>query len=77
MAEKSQPRSKNLSPEEMNSLVDLIREKRTKLFGSLNVSFTFEENTVWDDVASRPSALHGTSKNRDDVLKMWSNLLSK
>ena len=36
----------------------------------LTASFTSEEkNTVWDDVVSRLSALHATSRNRDDVLK--------
>ena len=78
MAEKSKPRSKNFSSEEMNSLVDLIQEEKSKLFGSLSASFTFEEkNKVWDDLASRLSALHGTVRNRDDVIKKWSNLLSK
>ena len=56
----------------------LILEKISQLFGSLSASFTFEEkNTVWDEVASGLSALHGTSRNRDDVLKKWSNLLIK
>ena len=78
MTEKSKPRAKNFSSEELNSLVDLIQEKISQLFGSLSASFTFEEkNTVWDDVASRLSALHGTPRNRDDVIKKWSNLLSK
>ena len=78
MAEKSKPRAKNFSSEEINSLVDLILEKKSQLFGSLSASFTFEEkNTVWDEVASGLSTLHDTSRNRDDVLKKWSNLLSK
>ena len=78
MAEKSKPRSKNISPKEMNTFVDLIQENRSKLFSNLSASFTFEEKkTVWDDVASRLSALHGTSRNREDILKKWSNLLSK
>ena len=78
MAEKSKPRAKNFSSEEINSLVDLIQEKKSQLFGSLSASFNFEEkNTVWDEVASGLSTLHGTSRNRDDVLKKWSNLLSK
>ena len=78
MAEKSKPRAKNFSSEEINSLVDLILEKKSQLFGSLSASFNFEEkNTVWDEVASGLSTLHGTSRNRDDVLKKWSNLLSK
>ena len=48
------------------------------MFGSLSASFTFEEkNKVWDDLASRLSALHGTVRNKDDVIKKWSNLLSK
>ena len=58
--------------------MDLIQENRSKLFGSLSASFTFEEkNTVWVDVASRLSALHATSRNRQDVLKKLSNFLSK
>ena len=56
-------------------LVDLILEKKSQLFGSLSASFNFEEkNTVWDEVASGLSTLHGTSRNRDDVVKKWSNL---
>ena len=78
MAEKSKPRAKNFSSEEINFLVDLILEKKSQLFGSLSASFNFEEkNTVWDEVASGLSTLHGTSRNRDDVVKKWSNLLSK
>ena len=58
------------SSEEINSLVDLILEKNSQLFGSLSASFTLEgKNTVWDDIASGLSALHGTSRNREDVLK--------
>ena len=78
MEEKSKPRAKNYSSEEINCLVDLVQEKKSQLFGSLSASFTFEEkNKVWDDLASRLSALHGTVRNRDDVIKKWSNLLSK
>ena len=78
MEEKSKPRAKNYSSEEINCLVDLVKEKKSQLFGSLSASFTFEEkNKVWDDLASRLSALHGTVRNRDDVIKKWSNLLSK
>ena len=58
--------------------MDLIIEKKSQLFISLSASFTLEDkNTIWDEVASGLSALHGTSRNRDDVLKKWSNLLSK
>ena len=78
MEEKSKPRAKNYSSEEIICLVDLVQEKKSQLFGSLSASFTFEEkNKVWDDLASRLSALHGTVRNRDDVIKKWSNLLSK
>ena len=65
MEGKSKPLSKNFSPKEMNSFVDLIQEKRSKLFGSLSASFTFEEkNTVWDDVTSTVSTSQHINESR-------------
>ena len=48
MAEKSKPRSKDFSPEETNSLVDLIQEKRSKLFGYFDCFLYFrrEEHSL-------------------------------
>ena len=57
--EKSKTRSKNFTLEETNSLVDLVQENRSKLFGSLSASLTFEEKTrVWEEIDSKLSQLH-------------------
>ena len=76
--ELSKTRSKNFSTEEVHCLVDLLQEHKSQLFGSFSASFTFEEkNIVWDEVASKLSSLYGVTRTRDDILKKWSNLLSK
>ena len=76
--ELSKTRSKNFSTEEVLCLVDLIQEHKSQLFGGFSASFTFEEkNIVWDEVASKLSSLYGVTRTRDDILKKWSNLLSK
>ena len=76
--EKSKTRSKNFTLEETNSLVDLVQENRSKLFGSLSASLTFEEKTrVWEEIASKLSQLHGGLRTKDEITKKWANILTK
>ena len=76
--EKSKTRSKNFNLEETNSLVDLVQENRSKLFGSLSASLTFEEKTrVWEEIASKLSQLHGVLRTKDEITKKWANILTK
>ena len=51
-------RAKNFSSEEISSLVDLVLENKSKLFGALRCSLTFDEkNNVWEDIAEEISQL--------------------
>ena len=55
-----------------------MQENKSKLFGSLNASLTFEEKaSLWDQIANDLTSQHGVHRSRDDVTKKWSNLLSK
>ena len=42
--EKTKARSKNYSQEEINTLVDMVQENKSRLFGSLSASLTNEKN---------------------------------
>ena len=76
--EKTKARSKNYSQGEIYTLVDLVEENKSKLFGSLSASLTFEEkSSLWDQIANDLSSQHGVHRSRDDVTKKWSNLLCK
>ena len=76
--EKTKARSKNYSQEEINTLVDLVQENKSKLFGSLSASLTFEEKaSLWDQIAQDLTSQHGVYRSRDDVTKKWSDLLCK
>ena len=69
-------RAKNFSTQEINSLVDLVLENKAKLFGTLSSTLTFEEKTaIWESIATTISRDHGNIRNKDDVLKKWSNTL--
>ena len=71
-------RAKNFSSEEISSLVDLVLENKSKLFGALSCSLTFDEkNNVWEDIAKEISQSHGTFRSKEDVSKKWSNVLAK
>ena len=76
--EKTKARSKNYSQDEIYTLVDLVEENKSKLFGSLSASVTFEEkSSLWDQIANDLSSQHGVHRSRDGVTKKWSNLLWK
>ena len=76
--EKTKARSKNYSQEEINTLVDLVHENKSRLFGSSSASLTFEEKaSLWNQIASGLTTQHGVHRSRDDVTKKWSNLLCK
>ena len=71
-------RSKNFTLEEITSLVDLIQENKSKLFGSFSASLTFEEKArVWEEIAFKLSQLHGGLRSKDDITKKWASILTK
>ena len=46
-------RAKNFSSDEISSLVDLVLENKSKLFGALSCSLTIDgNNNVWADIAN-------------------------
>ena len=76
--EKTKARSKNYSQEEINTLVDMVQENKSRLFGSLSASLTYEEkSSIWDQIANDLTTKHGVDRSRDDVTKKWSNILCK
>ena len=76
--EKTKARSKNYSQEEINTLVDLMQENKSRLFGSLSASLKYEEkSSIWDQIANDLTTQHDVHRSRDDVTKKWSNLLCK
>ena len=71
-------RSKNFSADEISTLVDLVQENKSKLFGSLSSSLTYEEkNNVWKEIAEAITQAHGILRSKEDVAKKWSNVLAK
>ena len=76
--EKSKTRSKNFTQEEIMSLVDLIHDQKSKLFGALTSTLTFDDkNKIWEEISGRLSELHGNVRTRDDIMKIWYNTLTK
>ncbi|KAI6656034.1 hypothetical protein LOD99_1768 [Oopsacas minuta] len=76
--EKSKSLSKNFTQEEIMSLVDLIHDQKSKLFGALTSTLTFDDkNKIWEEISGRLSELHGNVRTRDDVMKKWYNILTK
>ncbi|KAI6653002.1 Phospholipid scramblase 2 [Oopsacas minuta] len=75
---KSKTRSKNFTQEEIMSLVDLIHDQKSKLFGALTSTLTFDDkNKIWEEISGRLSELHGNVRTRDDVMKKWYNIVTK
>ena len=70
--------SKNFSSDEIAMIVDLVHENKSKLFGSLSSSLSYDDkNHVWETIAREISEAHGTFRNKGDVTKKWSNVLAK
>ena len=60
------------------SLVDLIHDQKSKLFGALTSILTFDDkNKIWEEISGRLSELHGNVRTRDDIMKKWYNTLTK
>ncbi|KAI6661888.1 T-SNARE domain-containing protein 1 [Oopsacas minuta] len=60
------------------SLVDLIHDQKSKLFGALTSTLTLDDkNKIWEEISGRLSELHGNVRTRDDVMKKWYNILTK
>ena len=71
-------RSKNFSADEISTLVDLVQENKSKLFGSLSSSLTYEEkNNVWKEIAEAITQAHGILRSKEDVAKKWFNVLAR
>ena len=63
-------RSKNLTQEEIMSLVGLIHDQKSKLFGALTSTLTAnDENKIWEEISGRLSDLHGNVRARDEIMK--------
>ena len=62
-------RAKNFSSDEITQLVDLVLENKSKLFGALSSSLSYDEkNKIWEDIAKEISQ-NGTFRNKEDVSK--------
>ena len=49
-------RAKNFSSDEITQLVDLVLENKSKLFGALSSSLSYDEkNKIWEDIAKEKS----------------------
>ena len=49
-------RAKNFSSDEITQLVDLVLENKSKLFGALSSSLSYDEkNKIWEDIAKEIS----------------------
>ena len=49
-------RSKNFTREEIMSLVDLIHDQKSKLFGALTSTLTADDkNKIWEEISGRLS----------------------
>ena len=45
-------RAKNFSSNEITQIVDLVLENKSKLFGALSSSLSYDEkNKIWEDIA--------------------------
>ncbi|KAI6654432.1 hypothetical protein LOD99_828 [Oopsacas minuta] len=76
--EKTKTRSKNFTQEEIMSLMDLIHDQKSKLFGALTSTLTFDDkNKIWEEISGRLSELHGNARLRDDVIKNDADLDEK
>ena len=63
-------RFKNFSADEISTLVDLVQENKSKLFGSLSSSLTYEEkNNVWKEIVEAITQAHGNLRSKEDVAK--------
>ena len=70
------PRAKNYTSDEISMLVDLVQENKSKLFGSLSSSLSYDDkNHVWENISIEISEAHGTFRSKEDVSKKWSNVL--
>ena len=59
-------------------LVDIVQENKSKLFGSLSSSLSYDDkNHVWENISKEISEAHGTFWSKEDVSKKWSNVLAK
>ncbi|KAI6660707.1 Myb/SANT-like DNA-binding domain-containing protein 4 [Oopsacas minuta] len=66
--EKSKTRSKNFTQEEIMSLVNLIHDQKSKLFGTLTSTLTFDDkNKIWEEISGRLSELHGNPRIADKL----------
>ena len=49
-------RAKNFYSDEITQLVDLVLENKSKLFGALSSSLSYDEkNKIWEDIAKEKS----------------------
>ena len=74
--EESKTRSKrNFTQDEIMSLVDLIHDNKSKLFGSITSTLTIEDkNKISEEIAGRLFELHGNVRARDDIMKNGTTL---
>ena len=71
-------RAKNFSYSEITTLVDLVLENKSKLFGAFSSTLIFDEkNSIWEQIANAFSQEHGAIRTKDDVSQKWCNILVK
>ena len=75
-------RSKNFSADEISTLVDLVQENKSKLFGSLSSSLTYEEkNNAWKQSASDTVQMHRDTDGWDipceEATTVWNEPVAK
>ena len=63
-------RAKNFSKDEITTLVDLVLENKSKLFGAFSSKLTLnDKEKLWEDIARSISRGHGTIRARMMCIK--------
>ena len=71
-------RAKNFSKDKITTLVDLVLENKSKLFGAFSSKLTLnDKEELWKDIARTISRDHGTIRSKYDVYKKCCNVLVK
>ena len=76
--DQSKTRAKIFSDDEIMTLVDLVEENKSKVFGALSSTLTADDkNKIWEEIAGKISDRHGSTRTRDEISKKWYNTVTK
>ena len=77
-SDQTKTRSKKFSDDEVISIVDIIEENKSKIFGALSSTLTADDkNKIWEEIAGKISDGYEGTRTRDEICKKWYNTLTK